>query len=85
MPISPTLSAGSDFTQLLDMELVFSEDVTSIDVNIPITNDGIFETVEDFLALLRFAEPQEGGFIDPETAIIRIRDDDGTYTYQVMC
>ena len=66
---------------LTEETLLFSPTDTVFDVTIPITDDNVYESTEDFLAQLSKDTTIGGVLIEPDTAIIEITDDDGEFKH----
>ena len=67
-------TAGSDYTQPVVTTVTFDPDQTSATYSVPILNDDIVESTENFAALLGTTE--SGVNIGDGTAIVDILDDD---------
>lgn len=72
-------TAPSDYDAIINEVLTFSPSVTRLPVNIPIEDDDIVETVENFFASLSLRSSPPGSDVDvnPSQAEIRITDNDG--------
>ena len=62
--------------------LLFTPTDTVFNVTIPLTDDNVYESSEDFVAQLVLTDAATGGvLVDPDRATIQITDDDGKFKH----
>ena len=71
------LTAPVDYTST-SRTLTFGPSTTSQSVNIPINNDDVVETVENFIASLTLGTEDANVVINPARTTVSINDNDGT-------
>ena len=74
---SPCYSAGADYIDVDDV-FTFDPTTTTIEYNVTLIDDDIYEFDEGFSAQLSFVSPVERVSIDPAFADVVIEDEDGT-------
>ena len=71
-----------DYTGIQSQSLTFDADNTRRIVPIPVKNDNVLESIENFFATLSVDSNQNPGVrISPEKANVSITDDDGEETH----
>ena len=70
---------GEDYQSIGIVNLVFSADTTEIGTIIPIIDDVIDESTEQFFTRLNLVMIRPNIIVSPASATIQILDDDGTY------
>ena len=75
--------AGEDF-ELVSMLLTFTSTISSIQVQIPIIDDSVGESPEDFVGNLTLITADVDVDINPSQAIIVIQDDDGRFGLRLL-
>ena len=75
-----SLTAPIDYTAVM-RTLNFASGTTRVTVDIPINNDDIVESVENFFATLTLETPGANVVVDPARAEIRINDSDSELYY----
>ena len=66
--------------QDISLNLTFGPNLTRIPVDIPIEDDSIVESIENFFSALTLVTTEANVLLSPQQTEIRINDDDGEFT-----
>ncbi len=76
--------AGLDYTSIINMPIILSAGMQSINISVELINDPIFENNEMFQGILTIISGERVS-LSPSTANATIIEDDGVYMYTLCC
>ena len=76
--------AGLDYTSIINMPIILSAGMQSINISVELINDPIFENNEMFQGILTIISGERVS-LSPGTANATIIEDDGMYMYTLCC